>query len=227
MTGHHHTQTYNREILAEIWQKQKPLVDEEERIFQLLRSGRRLGLVGGSDTHDSMPGNPFPEPGCPRPASWGYGRMNEQLKVLQKRFSHVVSSLLPAHELLFALRQKGESPWGASCQRTRPGYSTSPSMARRLWSVSNCCATVGQSGPGSPTLRDWRRAITTNPLIRAPITSISSAHSKVTGTKHGAAQSGLRIQSIDILHNTRLIQKPCTLCSPPAFVRHPLAETLP
>ena len=68
--GHHHTTTYAREILAELWQKQKPLVDEEERIFAYLRKGMRLGLNGGSDTHDSMPGNPHPEPGCPRAAGF-------------------------------------------------------------------------------------------------------------------------------------------------------------
>jgi len=68
VTGHHHTTTYDREVLAEMWQKQRPLVDEEERILRLLRGGKRLGLVGGSDTHDSMPGNPFPEPSCPRRA---------------------------------------------------------------------------------------------------------------------------------------------------------------
>jgi len=30
----------------------------------------RLGLVAGSDTHDSMPGNPAPEPGCPQAAGF-------------------------------------------------------------------------------------------------------------------------------------------------------------
>ena len=69
--------TYQNEILAEIWQKQeftpryqeaKPSVNEEENIYELLRSGHRLGITASSDTHDSMPGNPDPEPGCPRPA---------------------------------------------------------------------------------------------------------------------------------------------------------------
>ena len=69
--GHFHTTTYDREHLSEIWQKQD--VDayngnEEERLYGLLRQGKRFGLVGGSDTHDSMPGNPEPEPGCPNPA---------------------------------------------------------------------------------------------------------------------------------------------------------------
>jgi hypothetical protein len=67
-SGHFHTQRYHRERLAEIWQKQEKSRGEEERIFALLNEGRRLGLVGGSDTHDSMPGNPAPEPGCPLPA---------------------------------------------------------------------------------------------------------------------------------------------------------------
>jgi hypothetical protein len=66
--GHFHTRTYRDERLAEIHQKQQPPVDEERRLFDLLRAGHRFGLVGGSDTHDSMPGNPHPEPGCPRPA---------------------------------------------------------------------------------------------------------------------------------------------------------------
>ena len=68
--GHHHTLAYDRELLAEMWQKQNPGVDEEERVFQYLREGKRFGLVGGSDTHDSMPGNPAPEPSCPRPAGF-------------------------------------------------------------------------------------------------------------------------------------------------------------
>jgi len=69
--GHFHTTTYDQEILAEIWQKQDMNMhsgDEEERLYDLLRRGKRFGLIGGSDTHDSMPGNPNPEPGCPNPA---------------------------------------------------------------------------------------------------------------------------------------------------------------
>jgi hypothetical protein len=68
VTGHFHTQRYGREILGEIWQKQSGCLGEEERIFQLLNDGFRLGIVAGSDTHDSMPGNPEPEPMCPQPA---------------------------------------------------------------------------------------------------------------------------------------------------------------
>jgi len=66
--GHFHTTTYDREILAEIWQKQDVNArsgNEEERLYELMRHGHRFGLTGGSDTHDSMPGNPDPEPGCP------------------------------------------------------------------------------------------------------------------------------------------------------------------
>lgn len=69
--GHFHTTTYDREPLAEIWQKQnidQVSGNEEERLYELLRQGKRFGLVGGSDTHDSMPGNPEPEPGCPNSA---------------------------------------------------------------------------------------------------------------------------------------------------------------
>ena len=69
VTGHHHTRTYEREHLAEMWQKQRRWNDkEEERVYELIRGGKRFGLVGGSDTHDSMPGNPHPEPHCPSPA---------------------------------------------------------------------------------------------------------------------------------------------------------------
>jgi uncharacterized protein DUF3604 len=70
VSGHFHTLTYAREILAEMWQKQSGSAGEEERIFGLLNKGMRLGLVAGSDTHDSMPGNPEPEPGCPQPAGF-------------------------------------------------------------------------------------------------------------------------------------------------------------
>jgi len=68
VSGHFHTTTYDREILAEIWQKQDVNAhsgNEEERLYELMRHGSRFGLTGGSDTHDSMPGNPDPEPGCP------------------------------------------------------------------------------------------------------------------------------------------------------------------
>ena len=68
--GHFHTTAYDRELLAEMWQKQAFRSDEEERIYDYMRQGKRFGLVGGSDTHDSMPGNPDPEPGCPRPAGF-------------------------------------------------------------------------------------------------------------------------------------------------------------
>ncbi|MCF7853803.1 MAG: DUF3604 domain-containing protein [Candidatus Pacebacteria bacterium] len=68
--GHFHTTTYDRELLAEMWQKQRRSAGEEERLFSLLKQGLRFGLVGGSDTHDSMPGNPDPEPGCPQPAGF-------------------------------------------------------------------------------------------------------------------------------------------------------------
>ena len=66
--GHFHTTTYDREVLAEMWQKQTFNVDEEARIFEYMLQGKGFALVGGSDTHDSMPGNPDPEPSCPRPA---------------------------------------------------------------------------------------------------------------------------------------------------------------
>jgi len=70
VSGHFHTLRYEREHLAEMWQKQSGSAQEEERIFGLLSQGMRLGLVGGSDTHDSMPGNPAPEPGCPQAAGF-------------------------------------------------------------------------------------------------------------------------------------------------------------
>lgn len=70
VSGHFHTLQYEREIMAEIWQKQIGSKDEEEHIFGLLNEGMRLGIVGGSDTHDSMPGNPEPEPGCPQTAGF-------------------------------------------------------------------------------------------------------------------------------------------------------------
>ena len=77
--GHFHTLRYHQERLAELWQKQefrdtyqknKPFADEEQNVYELLKAGMKLGFTGGSDTHDSMPGNPYPEPGCPRPAGF-------------------------------------------------------------------------------------------------------------------------------------------------------------
>lgn len=64
--GHMHTLTYDRELLAEMWQKRmwpdNPFnEEEEERLYEILRSGKRMGIIAGSDTHDSMPGNPDPE----------------------------------------------------------------------------------------------------------------------------------------------------------------------
>ena len=70
VSGHFHTLRYEREHLAEMWQKQTGSAQEEERVFGLLNQGMRLGLVGGSDTHDSMPGNPGPEPSCPQTAGF-------------------------------------------------------------------------------------------------------------------------------------------------------------
>jgi hypothetical protein len=70
VTGHFHTWEYDREILAEIWQKQVGSEGDEPRIFDLLNEDLRLGVVAGSDTHDSMPGNPHPEPYCPQPAGF-------------------------------------------------------------------------------------------------------------------------------------------------------------
>ena len=67
--GHFHTNFYEREVLAEMYQKQEfDLAAEEEKINAFLRTGARVGFVAGSDTHDSRPANPRPEPGCPRPA---------------------------------------------------------------------------------------------------------------------------------------------------------------
>lgn len=69
VTGHFHTRTYHEEVLAEIWQKNLVRArEEEERIYALLRGGKRMGLAGTSDTHDSMPGNPYPEPHLPTAA---------------------------------------------------------------------------------------------------------------------------------------------------------------
>jgi hypothetical protein len=70
VTGHFHTLEFHREILGELWQKQTGSAAEEERMFLLLNQGMRLGLVCASDTHDSMPGNPAPEPGCPQTAGF-------------------------------------------------------------------------------------------------------------------------------------------------------------
>ena len=70
VTGHFHTLKYDREVLAEIWQKQVGPQGDEAHIFELLNSGMHFGIVGGSDTHDSMPGNPSPEPYCLQPAGF-------------------------------------------------------------------------------------------------------------------------------------------------------------
>ena len=63
MHGHFHTHFYAQEHLAEIYQKQRTDGDvEEEKINQHLMRGVKLGIVSGSDTHDSRPANPYPEP---------------------------------------------------------------------------------------------------------------------------------------------------------------------
>ncbi|MGH2354950.1 MAG: DUF3604 domain-containing protein [Chloroflexota bacterium] len=65
--GHFHTRFYEGETLAEIYQKQVVRPEPEEgRINAALRAGARLGIVGGSDTHDSRPANPHPERGTPK-----------------------------------------------------------------------------------------------------------------------------------------------------------------
>lgn len=71
ITGHYHTREYHAEVLCEMFQKNltKP-VDEEQRLYELLRSGKRFALAGTSDTHDSMPGNPWPEPHLPMAAGF-------------------------------------------------------------------------------------------------------------------------------------------------------------
>ena len=67
--GHFHTQFYEGEDLAEIYQKQPFDIEaEEEKINEAIRGGLKLGIVAGSDTHDSRPTNPHPEPGPVRPA---------------------------------------------------------------------------------------------------------------------------------------------------------------
>ena len=68
ISGHFHTWHYDREVLCEIWQKQLVPETEEQRLYDYLKQGKKMAIVGGSDTHDSMPGNPYPEPHCPRPA---------------------------------------------------------------------------------------------------------------------------------------------------------------
>ncbi|MYD63105.1 MAG: DUF3604 domain-containing protein [Gemmatimonadetes bacterium] len=68
--GHFHTAFYERECLAEIYQKQNVNVDlEEAKINRAIQfQGLKLGIVSGSDTHDSRPANPYPEPGPGKPA---------------------------------------------------------------------------------------------------------------------------------------------------------------
>ena len=69
VTGHFHTLSYEQEVLAEMFQKNltRP-EDEEQRLYELMRRGKRFALAGTSDTHDSMPGHPYPEPHLSMPA---------------------------------------------------------------------------------------------------------------------------------------------------------------
>jgi hypothetical protein len=68
--GHHHTAFYERETVSEIYQKQQmdPRIEEAKINRAIQFQGLRLGIVGGSDTHDSRPANPDPEPGPSNPA---------------------------------------------------------------------------------------------------------------------------------------------------------------
>jgi len=67
--GHFHTHFYEQETLAEVYQKQQFDIEAEEaKINRFLQQRVKLGIVGGSDTHDSRPANPYPEPGPTRPA---------------------------------------------------------------------------------------------------------------------------------------------------------------
>ena len=71
ITGHYHTRSYHKEVLCEMFQKNlRTPAEEEERLYGLLRNGKRFALAGTSDTHDSMPGNPNPEVHLPMPAGF-------------------------------------------------------------------------------------------------------------------------------------------------------------
>ncbi|MCC7353622.1 MAG: hypothetical protein IT330_07665 [Anaerolineae bacterium] len=132
VTGHFHTLRYDREVLAEIWQKQVGDDGDEAHVFAALNSGLRLGLVAGSDTHDSMPGNPEPEPWCPQPAGfmavladevsasaireaiWQrrvYGTTGARIALRVESNEMPMGSVLPAHApRQFAVRVEGSGP---------------------------------------------------------------------------------------------------------------------
>ena len=66
--GHFHTQFYAGEDLAEIYQKQpSDLVAEERKINRALQAGLKLGIVGGSDTHDFPTDKPLSRTGTGTP----------------------------------------------------------------------------------------------------------------------------------------------------------------
>lgn len=68
--GHFHTFFYEGEHVAEIYQKQHVNPDfEEAKINRAIQFQKlKLGIVSGSDTHDSRPANPYPECGPSNPA---------------------------------------------------------------------------------------------------------------------------------------------------------------
>ena len=68
IAGHYHTLSYEDEDLMEVYQKAQFSTEAEEaRINKFLMGGMRAGIVSGTDTHDSRPGNPHPEAHVPRP----------------------------------------------------------------------------------------------------------------------------------------------------------------
>ncbi len=114
ITGHFHTKQYHAEVLCEMFQKN--LVDpaaEEQRLYKLLREGKRFALAGTSDTHDSMPGNPRPEPHLPMAA--GFTGVHAEELTVDALFDAVMARCIYATSgaRIVMNFHCGESPMGA------------------------------------------------------------------------------------------------------------------
>ena len=121
VTGHFHTRRYEQEVLAEMFQKNLTRPDEEEqRLYELMRQGKRFALAGTSDTHDSMPGHPYPEPHLSMPA--GVTAVLAEELTAESLFAAVRArrTYATTGARIQATFQSGDAPLGSELSRDTP-----------------------------------------------------------------------------------------------------------